>query len=65
MERRSVRVPTALNAAQEEFDNYRNTAEAVAEAKDAELAKALEGNASLREQLADARAAAAQVPFEF
>lgn len=54
-----------MNAAQEEFDNYRNTAEAVAEAKDAELAKALEGNASLREQLADARAAAAQVPFEF
>lgn len=35
----------------------------MAEAKDAELSMALEGNASLREQLADARAAAAQVHF--
>lgn len=48
---------------QEEFDSYRATAEAVAEAKDAELSMALEGNALLREQLADARAAAAQVHF--
>jgi hypothetical protein len=48
---------------QEEFDSYRATAEAVAEAKDAELSMALEGNAALREQLADARAAAAQVHF--
>ncbi len=47
-------------ALQEEFESYRATAEAVAEAKDAELAKALEGNAALRQQLADAHAA--QVP---
>ena len=49
-------------ALQEDFDGYRATAEAVAEAKDAELAKALEGNATLRQQLADAQATAAQVP---
>lgn len=35
----------------------------MAEGKDAELAKALEGNAALREQLAEAQAAIAQVHF--
>ena len=46
---------------QEDVDSYRTTAEAVAEEKDAELARALEGNATLREQLAQAQARAAQV----
>ena len=48
---------------QEEFDTYRNTAEAVAEDKDAELTRALEGSAQLREQLqhAQAQAQAAEV----
>ncbi len=46
---------------QEDFDSYRTTAEAVAEEKDAELARVLEGNATLREQLAQAQAMAAQV----
>ena len=45
---------------QEEFEDYRATAEAVAEDKDAELARALEGSAALREQLAHAQAANAQ-----
>lgn len=44
--------------AQEEFDTYRSTAEAVAEEKDAELARALKGNAQLREQLQHAQAQA-------
>ena len=37
---------------QEEFETYRTTAEAMTESKDAELAKALESNAALRQQLA-------------
>ena len=44
--------------AQEDFDGYRSPAEAVAEEKDAELARALEGSATLREQLAQAQAQA-------
>jgi hypothetical protein len=46
---------------QEEFETYRATAEAVSEGKDAELAKALEGNAALRGQLSQALAKAAAV----
>ena len=38
---------------QEELETHRSTAEAVAERKDAELAKALESNAQLRSQLAE------------
>ena len=38
---------------QEEFEAYRTTAEAMTESKDAELAKALESNAALRQQLAE------------
>ena len=38
---------------QEELESYRSTAEAVAERKDTELAKALESNAQLRSQLTE------------
>ncbi len=46
---------------QEEFESYRSTAEAVAESKDAELTKALEGNAQLRSQLTELQSNAKEV----
>lgn len=48
---------------QEEFESYRSTAEAVAESKDAELTKALEGNASLRQQLTELESSIKEVRF--
>ncbi len=50
-----------IQLAQEEFESYRSTAEAVAESKDAELAKALEGNAQLRSQLAELQSSVKEV----
>ena len=44
----------AVWSTQEEYVNYQNTSEAVAEARDAALLRALEANAALREQLTNA-----------
>ena len=58
---------TCMQLLQEEFESYRSTAEAVAESKDAELAKALKGNAQLRSQLTELQSSTKEVcaPFPF
>ncbi|KAK9809711.1 hypothetical protein WJX73_008782 [Symbiochloris irregularis] len=54
---RVAELESALSQLQAEHDSYQNSAEEVAEAKDAELAHVLAANATLREELAAAKAA--------